>query len=1045
MADDGVTQRVAAILAADAAGYTRLMGADERATIDALDAARAVFIEHVEANQGRIVDTAGDSVLAVFEIAAGAVRAAVAIQERLAEINEPVPEARRMRFRIGIHLGDIHEKTDGSVYGDGVNVAARLEGLAEPGTIVVSDIIQGAVRGRLNQSFADLGEHEVKNVAEPVRAYRVLAEGEVVPAAAKPGRARQLALAGTAVVVAAVIAVALWPSPEPPPLTDVATADPEDPILAMPSGPSIAVLPLESLGGDTDQVWFAEGLTEEIIAGLSKFRELLVYASDTSSQYAGQDARSIGEALGVRYVVKGSVQRGGERVRVSVRLLDTASGAQLWSENYDEALEAEALFAVQDAIRERIVGTLAGSYGVLSQAGLEDAHARGTDNLTAYDCVLSAYDYERVFTPARHAEVRDCLERAVELDPDYADAWAKLAFVTTDEYAWGFNPRPDPMKRAMEAARKAVALDPTSQTTRWHMARTHYWNGDREAFFLEAEKALALNPNNSFVLAAAGAYYAIATEYERGAALARKAMAINPHYPTWYHFPTYWDFFSRGLYEEALAEAHRIDLPGYYWTHAVTAAAAGMAGNLGAAKAGVIALQETYPGFTLESAHEELAKGVERPEGDDLEARFIEGLRLAGVPEAPPVPSRPVIAVLPFDNMSGDPEQEYFADGITEDIITRLTRFEGLKVIARTSTFQFKDAAADVRSVAEALGASHIVQGSVRRSGSRIRVSAQLLDAAEAGHLWSDEFDRDYDVNSIFDIQDEITDRITSTIADAQGILSRVAVRSVETAGPQDLESYECILLARYYIAAISLEKARQARACLEAVTREEPDYADAWGWLAFMYGQLAVVWLANDADDLTERSTDAAGSAIALDPTNQVAHLVLAHLHFRHRDCAGFEHEAELAIAANPNHTNTLNSIAWRKLGCGDREEAVALAYRTLELNPLPLPYVYSLLGIDCYIERDYTCALENARRGVTPGSFWSYIHMAIALAELGREAEARAAVEEVLALEPDFVAKFWPAVDYWFFGQPELIERFVSSLAKAGLDIPPRPLPIE
>ena len=440
MADDGVTQRVAAILAADAAGYTRLMGADERGTIDALDAARAVFAEHVQANQGRIVDTAGDSVLAVFEIAAGAVQAAVAIQERLGEINEPVPEERRMRFRIGIHLGDIHEKPDGTVYGDGVNVAARLEGLAEPGAIVVSDMIQGAVRGRLDQSFADLGKHEVKNVAEPVHAYRVMAEGETAPAAKTPlGRMRRPKLVvGLAVGLAVLIGAAVWGLTirvEAPQMVTAAGTPTDDPVLAMPTGPAIAVLPFEDLSEGADDDYFANGLTEDLIVGLSRFPSFLVIARNSTLRYKGQsaDVREVGRDLGARFVVEGSVRRAADELRVSVHLVDGQNGTELWAETFDRDLSAKSVFEIQDEITAMIAGTIGDASGIVARTDIAALRDRRPENLSAYECWLRLIAYYDAVTPEGHLSVRDCAIYAVDIEPDYAIGWLALGFMAMDD------------------------------------------------------------------------------------------------------------------------------------------------------------------------------------------------------------------------------------------------------------------------------------------------------------------------------------------------------------------------------------------------------------------------------------------------------------------------------------------------------------------------------------------------------------------------------------------------------------------------------------
>ena len=270
MAETNVTQRVAAILAADVAGYSRLMADDERATIAALDAGRLVFTELTQANQGRVVDTAGDSVLAVFETTAGAVRAAVAIQAALAEANAAVSEPRRMHFRIGIHLGDIHEKVDGTIYGDGVNVAARLEAMASPGGVTVSDMIHGAVRGRLALNFEDLGEHTVKNIADPVRAYRVLGEGEVVEA---PKSRRPVIVAGLVGALVVVVGLVAWQF-----VGSSILASLDDPGLTVADGPSIAVLPFDNMSGDPEHEYFADGLTEELITALSRFQDMKVIA-----------------------------------------------------------------------------------------------------------------------------------------------------------------------------------------------------------------------------------------------------------------------------------------------------------------------------------------------------------------------------------------------------------------------------------------------------------------------------------------------------------------------------------------------------------------------------------------------------------------------------------------------------------------------------------------------------------------------------------------------------------------------------------------------
>ena len=319
MNSTGLKQRLAAILAADAAGYSRLMAADERATVAALDAARAVFRRQIEANHGRVIDMAGDSVLAVFETATGAVTAALGVQQEIDASSSDVPDDRRMRFRIGVHLGDVIEKLDGSIYGDGVNIAARLEGLASPGGVMVSDAVQGAVRSKVSASFSDQGEQTVKNIAHPVRAFSVQAGGTAPsPAASSAGLPRER------------------PSEKP----------------------SIIVLPFTNMSGAPEQEFFADGLTEDILTDLSRFRELFVISRNTSFKYKGQavDVKKVARELGVRYVVEGSVRKSGNRVRITVQLIEAESDHHIWAERYDRDLED--IFAIQDEVTSSIVATL---------------------------------------------------------------------------------------------------------------------------------------------------------------------------------------------------------------------------------------------------------------------------------------------------------------------------------------------------------------------------------------------------------------------------------------------------------------------------------------------------------------------------------------------------------------------------------------------------------------------------------------------------------------------------------------------------------------
>jgi adenylate cyclase len=463
-------ERLVGILAADAAGYSRLMAGDERATVVALDAARRVFRSEIESHKGRVIDMAGDSVLAVFETASGAVSAALAIQNALAAASKDVPNERRMRFRIGVHLGDIIEKADSTVYGDGVNIAARLEGLAEPGGITISESVRTAVKGKVGADFEDQGEQRVKNIADPVRAYRVKLRGGTHSTATSP--VREVA----------------------PSLRD---------------RPSIAVLPFANMSGDPRQEYFCDGITEDIITNLSLWRWFPVIARSSTFVYKAKnvDIRRIADELGARYILEGSVRRVGDRIRVNAQLIDAETGHHAWAEIYDRDLAD--IFAVQDDITERVVGNLEPQ--MLLAEG-DRLRRKRPSELTAVDSMYRGAWHFHKFTKTDMAEARKHLERSVELDPDHASqAWAWLGGVHFVSALLGMtdNPRAT-LAAAAEAAQRAVALDDQDFNGHTCLGLCLVWARQFDRGISELERGVELNPNSAFahVLAANGLEFA---------------------------------------------------------------------------------------------------------------------------------------------------------------------------------------------------------------------------------------------------------------------------------------------------------------------------------------------------------------------------------------------------------------------------------------------------------------------------------------------------------------------------------------------------------
>jgi TolB-like protein/class 3 adenylate cyclase len=1043
MAADEGERKLAAILAADVAGYSRLMADDDRATVAALKQAREIFRARIEARGGRVIDTTGDSVLAEFRSDVEAVEAAIDIQEQLAEINAPLPAERKMLFRIGVNQGDVIEESDGTLYGSGVNVAARLEGLAEPGTITISARVYDDVEERLDLTVIDIGEHEVKNISKPVRAYRlVLGEDvrSVVGGQRKSATKTSIVIAAALAVIVIIGGLVWWQSRAPEPV-EMVTADgspTDDPVLAAPTGPAIAVLPFNNISNDPEYEYFSDGLTEDIITALSRFQDLFVIGRNSTFKFKGAsvDVREVGRDLGVRYVLQGSVRLAGETLRVTSQLLDTETSAQIWGESYDRALSADTIFSVQDEITEKVVATIADSYGVISQVEFEESKDHGTANLEAYQCVLRAYEHWRGLTPKGHLRARDCLERAVELDPDYATAWAWLSLLYRQEYVHSFNPRPesyDALDAALEAAQRAVSLDNRSQAAHHALADTHYFRHDLGAFLISAERALTLNPNNSDVLGSLGLRMANSGNWQRGLALVEKAAAINPHHPGWFYFPYFFNEYRQANYEVALAYAQKINMEGFYWTHILLAMAHAQLGNLNEAESAVNTLRGLKPDY----ADDPRATFRKWNFPEALIEKMVEGLKKAGLFDESEPPSRPVIAVLPFANMSGDPEQEYFADGITEDIITRLSRFGEIGVIARNSVFQYKGQATDVRKVGKALGAHYVVEGSIRRSSERIRVTAQLLDAGDGTHLWAETYDRDLTAGDIFDIQDAITAQIATTVADpVGGMVSQAGIEQTRQRGTANIGAYDCVLRAHAYFATFDPSVHSLTRDCLEATIGKDPGYADAWAWLTLVYAD-EYAFAYNTLPNALDRAVTAGRKATELDPANQTAHWFLARSLFFQHELGQFLVEAERAIELNPNNAAVTAAAGSYLSWAGQWERGKALIEQALAVNPHPPGWYYFPLFYYHYRVGDFEAALTEAESINVPTIFWNHVVLAAGYGQLSRQAEAATAAERLLAVYPDFEANAFNEFRKYNFSD-ELSALMADGLRKAGLEIP-------
>ena len=490
VSDGELRQHLAAILAADAAGYSRLMALDERATLAALDAAREVFRSTIEAHHGRVIDTAGDSILAVFETASGAVSAALAVQQTLLAKTESTPEERRMRFRIGIHLGDVFEKADATVYGDGVNIAARLQALAVVGGVSVSESVRSAVKGKVPAVFEDCGKQQIKNIPDPVHMYRVASatEGFVTPRA--PGRRRWAWAAALAVALLATLGASLY------------VAGHRQRTASTP--PVVVVLPLVNQSGDPGRDYFSDGLTEDLINALSLYSGLRVISHQTAATYKtlAVGAQELHRSLGVRYVVKGSVRHADGKLRVGLELSDAENGIVLWSDRYEG--DGKEVFAFQDRAVKNLVGALAVK---VTRREEERASAKPSGDWQAYDMVLRARALVVNSNRADNRQARVLLARALELAPEYAESYIVLAGAETQRFDSGWTEDPSQSaERAEQYAQRALALgDVGAQARAYAQLGVIYSVQHKYQEALAAvDRAVDLNPSDARALEARG-------------------------------------------------------------------------------------------------------------------------------------------------------------------------------------------------------------------------------------------------------------------------------------------------------------------------------------------------------------------------------------------------------------------------------------------------------------------------------------------------------------------------------------------------------------
>jgi len=558
MATQDFKRKLTAILSADAEGYSRLMAEDEEATVHTITAYREVVATVVEKHRGRVVDSPGDNILAEFASAVDAVRGGVEIQEELKARNAELPENRRMDFRIGINLGDvIHEEE--RIYGDGVNIAARVEGLADGGGICISGTVYEHVKNKLALGYQYLGEHSVKNIPEPVGVYRVLVEPEAIGKVIGEKRVEPLQRMSVLAVVVVLLllagGLAIWKyytgTVSPP----IEVASVEKMALPLPDKPSIAVLPFDNMSDDPKQEYFSDGITEDLITDLSKISGLFVIARNSTFTYKGKPVKvqQVAEDLGVRYVLEGSVRKAGDKVRINAQLVDATTGHHLWAERFDGTLGD--IFSLQDRFTQKIVAALA----VKLTADDESLLARrGTDNVEAYDAFLQGLEHHNLNTREDVVKAVEYLKKAIELDPDFARAHAQLA----SAYQLIITRRWDvdlgwTDARSLRWKHLQIAMENPTPLALRTSAKFRLYRRQYDEAIAETERAIALDPNDADSYWSMGFVLTYAGRSAEAVDPFKTAMRLNPYYPGWYPYFLGVAQYCLERYEEAATSQER--------------------------------------------------------------------------------------------------------------------------------------------------------------------------------------------------------------------------------------------------------------------------------------------------------------------------------------------------------------------------------------------------------------------------------------------------------------------------------------------------------
>ncbi|MFC1880479.1 tetratricopeptide repeat protein [Thermodesulfobacteriota bacterium] len=1021
MADEGFKRKLTAILSADAVGYSRLMREDEEATVRDIASHRVIISEIIQKHHGRVIDSPGDNLLAEFASVVDAVNGAIKIQEEIKKSNANTPIDRRMEFRIGINLGDVIEEEE-RIYGDGVNIAARVEGLSSAGGIAISGTVYEHIKEKLSLGYHYLGEQEVKNISEPVRIYRLLTEpddaGKMIGEPKYISRKfRYAALSALGLIILSIGALVIWNnySVQFEPASEDKMAYP------LPDKASIVVLPFVNMSDDPKQEYFSDGITETIIATLSKARDMFVIARNSAFTFKGKSMKikQVAEELGVRYVLEGGIQKTEDRIRITVQLVDALTGKHLWTERYDRDLKD--VFALQDEITLKIITALRVKLTEGEQVTLD------TDNFDSYLKYLQARKQGHRWNKEGNAQAQKLIEEAIALDPEYASAYLTLSATHLLDIMFGSSKSPEQsLQTAEELVQKAISISGANADARAFLGRIYLTKGQYNKAIAEGKRAVELKPNSAFVHAALAYSLQHAGRPEEAISQYKKAIRLSPIADGWYMSELGHCYGMLGRHEEAISafkKAISISPESPYY-HSNLAANYMLIGRENKARTEIVKALEIDPKLSSEA----FRKGDLYKESDYLN-RLISAMRKAGLPEHPPLPlpDKPSIAVLAFDNLSGDPEQEYFSDGIAENIITALSKVGELFIIARNSSFTYKGKPVKVQQVSRELGVRYVLEGSVQKSGNRVRITAQLIDAKNGQHVWAENYDRE--LRDIFEIQDEITLKIVNGLQ----------IQLTEGEHARIWSKQNCSLDA--YLKAAEAQSIRHKGTkesfirygqIGQEIVEAEPECL--MGYSILVWYNAAIAPYTKSPKKFIEKAFKYAQKGLSIDDSDPsiLRNAGLVYLHKREYEKAIDMGQRAVNMAPNGAEFHAMLGFILSYAEMPDK--CIDHANQAIRLDPFPQVWPHATLGRCYLLKGQYDKSLEAYRKAlkISPDNTIALGGIIVAYSLLGREEDAHREAERLLELMPGLNVAFLNGSP---FKNQEDRNLFIDAWLKAGI----------